>query len=55
MNHTISRSGRAVAATVLALTVVGAGTTAAQAKGREVISSGTCSTTGPAPAWCTAT
>jgi hypothetical protein len=45
MSSTITRSGRAFAATVLAVAVIGAGTTSANAKGREVRSSGSCSGT----------
>lgn len=43
MNSTLTHTGRALAATVLTLAVIGAGATAAEAKGREVRSSGACS------------
>lgn len=45
MSTTITHAGRAVAATVLTLAVVAAGATVAQAAGREVRSSGSCSAT----------
>jgi hypothetical protein len=45
MNTTVTRTAGALGAGLLALTIVGAGATAAEAKGRVVSSSGSCSTT----------